>query len=243
MTIAFDPKGWKDLPTFALHDWWDIKQSGEHVPFHVDYERLEGGFVPDIPYALIRRFTKPGWVVYDPMAGAMVTHRVATFMSRKCISVDLTMRGNLDDEMYDDLILADARYYEPEEPVDMIVWHPPYQQVVQFSDSENDLSNMEPGEFWESVEDCLKTFDGILNSQRICAIVIGNIYRDQAVVPLPALMHLTVEKVAPWWKLKGWITKNIVGNRQGDHGLWEYRSVNADSFVFGHEEILVYKKE
>lgn len=242
MTIAFDPKDWRDLPTFALYDWWNIKQSGENVPFHLDYERLEGGFVPDIPYALIRRFTKPGWVVYDPMAGAMVTHRVATFMSRKCISVDLTMRGDWDDEVYHDLIVADARDYLLDEPADMIIWHPPYEHAVQFSDKEDDLSNMGSGDFWDAAEECLAMLDQNLKPNRMCAIVIGNVYRDGAIVPLPALMYMAVEKITDW-KLKGWITKNIVGNRQGDHGLWEYRSVNADSFVFGHEEILVYKKE
>ena len=47
-------------------------------------------------------------------------------------------------------------------------------------------------------------------------------------------------------KLKGIIVKNIEGNRgklgiQG--GIWRYRALNSDYYIFKHEYIFVFKKE
>ena len=47
-------------------------------------------------------------------------------------------------------------------------------------------------------------------------------------------------------KLKGIIVKNIEGNRgklgiQG--GIWRYRALNSDYYIFKHEYIFVFRKE
>lgn len=46
-------------------------------------------------------------------------------------------------------------------------------------------------------------------------------------------------------KLKGIIVKNIEGNRGklGQVGIWKYRALKSDYFLFKHEYILVFKKE
>ena len=45
-------------------------------------------------------------------------------------------------------------------------------------------------------------------------------------------------------KLKGTIVKNIEGNRgkQGTGGIWRYRALNSDYYIFKHEYIFVFKK-
>lgn len=46
-------------------------------------------------------------------------------------------------------------------------------------------------------------------------------------------------------KIKGVIVKNIEGNRGkiGTHGIWKYRALMSDYFIFKHEYIFVFKKE
>lgn len=45
-------------------------------------------------------------------------------------------------------------------------------------------------------------------------------------------------------KLKGIVVKDIVGNRgkMGSEGLWRYRTLKSDTFLFKHEYIFVFKK-
>ena len=46
-------------------------------------------------------------------------------------------------------------------------------------------------------------------------------------------------------KLKGIIVKNIEGNKGklGSQGIWRYRALKSDYFIFKHEYIFVFKKE
>ena len=46
-------------------------------------------------------------------------------------------------------------------------------------------------------------------------------------------------------KLKGIVVKNIEGNRGklGTSGIWRYRALKNDDYIFKHEYILVFKKE
>jgi DNA modification methylase len=230
------------VPPQSLDDLWLIERSGQFAPLE-GYERLPGSFVPEIPYWLMLRFTKPGWTVYDPMAGSMVTRRVGDKIGRKVISVDIANRGPPDDPLYNELIVKNASTYKPGE-VDMIIWHPPYRDIIQFTDNmPGDLSCMDEGDYWAVAMSCLVKFDLALKPNRVCAIVVGNIYKDGAIVPLPAQMHTTVHHVLPHWKLKGWIVKDIQNNRPGQLNLQRSRASRGDYFVFKHEAILVYKKE
>jgi hypothetical protein len=233
---------WRELPEMSIEDLWLIPRSGFHLPFELDIPPFHGGFVPDIPYFLMSRFTEPGWTVYDPMAGMMTTRRVGDKMARDVISVDICDHLPEDDPLGKELVLADARWYNPG-PVDMILWHPPYQSIIQFSNDPDDLSNMDNGEFWVAIGECLDTFDACLKPDRVCAIVIGNIYENGAIVPLPLMMESMVAQVCPDWKLKGSVVKDIHGNRQDNQRNFRLsRLVRANAFEFKWEAILVYHK-
>jgi len=241
--ISMDPKDWRDLPEQSLEDLWLIDSRDDCIPFKIEYEPLPGGFVPAIPYYLMKRFTKPGWTVYDPMAGALVTRRVGDKMQRDVISVDIADRGPDDDPLYKELIIADARTYNPG-PIDLIIWHPPYRDRVEFTDDADDLSNMKGDFFLHAIRDCMENFATFLKQDRMLAIVLGNIYENKALVSLPYQFHHIIDTL--WkkrWRLKAWIVKDIRGNRQGKGGLWRYRACASDSTVFRYETILVYKKE
>ncbi len=72
-------------------------------------------------------------------------------------------------------------------------------------------------------------------------IVIGDIYREGRYIPLSYHMH-GFARACSDWRLKGWVVKDIHGNRQGKDGLWLYRAANSDSFVFRKEHVLIYQK-
>jgi DNA modification methylase len=265
MPVAFNPKHWRDLPPDSLESLWLIEKSGSDLTFvdriidlkggetkvqtktiAINTPEFHGGFVPEIPLRLMLRFSKPGWVVYDPMAGMMTTHRVGSQICRDVISVDVAdhFLGDLSvDELaiQQNLILADAREYNPG-PVDLIIWHPPYRDIIKFSDDYADLSTMNIDEYWASMQACMRQFDKCLKPNRMISVVIGDIYKDSGYVPLATRLLDISTWATPSWKLKAWIIKDVQGNRQGQDGLWRYRACAGDTVMFKHEHILVWLK-
>ena len=73
---------------------------------------------------------------------------------------------------------------------------------------------------------------------------IGDIYRKSEVVPLGFYVMDAIKKNFKV-KMKDIIVKNIEGNqcKLGSQGIWKYRALNSDYFLFKHEYIFVSKKE
>lgn len=123
--------------------------------------------------------------------------------------------------------------------------HPPYWDVIKFTTLQNDLSNcVELKEFVNKFVDICKNFMLYLPKNRYFAVVIGDVYKNSEVIPLGfyIMHHIKLNfKV----KLKGIVVKNIEGNRGklGVNGIWRYRALKSDYYIFKHEYILVFKKE
>jgi len=129
--------------------------------------------------------------------------------------------------------------------VQFILMHPPYLNIVKFTDNENDLSNIGNlkefvGKFKIICENSLKHLD----KNKYFAIVVGDVYKNGEVLPL-AFYCMDMIKRYFAVKLKGIIVKNIEGNRGkiGQNNIWKYRALNSDYFIFKHEYIFVFKKE
>ena len=117
--------------------------------------------------------------------------------------------------------------------------------IVKFTDDKNDLSNSKNiDEFLAKFKKSLSNSLEFLAKNRYFAIVIGDIYKNSEVVPL-SFLCMNMVKSSFKTKLKGIIVKNIEGNRGklGVGGIWRYRALKSDYYIFKHEYILVFKKE
>ncbi len=129
--------------------------------------------------------------------------------------------------------------------IDLILLHPPYHDIIKFSDEPADLSNQTTvAEFTEKFGDVIANFYDLLAPHHYLAIVIGDKYSDSEWVPLGfRLMEETIRR-APGLKLKSILVKNMANNRaklqQGN--LWRYRALLGGFYIFKHEYILVFKK-
>ena len=83
-----------------------------------------------------------------------------------------------------------------------------------------------------------------MDKNRYFAIVIGDIYKNSEILPL-SFYCMDMIKRNFKVKLKGIVVKNIEGNRGklGAGGIWRYRALKNDYYIFKHEYILVFKKE
>ena len=128
--------------------------------------------------------------------------------------------------------------------VDFVLSHPPYWDILKFTDLPNDLSNITKlndflDKFVLSVQNSIK----YLRAGKHFAVVVGDLYRDGEVVPLGFYLMYAIKRNIKC-KLKGIVVKDMVGNRAklGMDALWRYRTLKSDTFLFKHEYIFVFKK-
>ena len=129
--------------------------------------------------------------------------------------------------------------------VDFLIAHPPYMDIVKFTEKKEDLSNISDLDtFIEKITLAMKNGLQYLKKDKYFAIVIGDVYKKREVVPLGVYVMDAIKKNFKV-KMKGIIVKNIEGNRGklGSQGIWKYRAMNSDYYLFKHEYIFVFKKE
>lgn len=257
----FDMNDWKNID-IETDDLWLIKErdkSGKHKNVY------HGNFVPQIPNQLIRRYTKKGEVVADIFNGSGTSLFECEKLERKFIGFDIN--SEILNYVKDEMGLCSQDFYKlnlcdntdkkafdqsmqnslnelGEKSVQLILMHPPYHDIVKFTNNVRDLSNLPNVDefinmFLLSCQNSLK----FLDKERYFAVIIGDIYKNSEVVPLSFLcMDMICKNFKV--KLKGVIVKNIEGNRGklGVGGIWRYRALKSDYYIFKHEYILVFKK-
>mgnify|MGYP003763706673 CR=1 FL=1 len=244
-----------DIITDSL---WIINERGKwgkHSNFY------HWNFIPQIPNQLIKRYTKKWDYVLDMFIWSWTTAVECENLWRNVIWVDI--QENLIERL-DKLIdwkikkkflvwdstkektVKDISKFLKEnwkEYVDLVLLHPPYFDIVKFSQKKEDLSNT------KSVDHFLEMFKKVLeNSKKLLKkwwyvwIVIGDKYQNSERIPLWFLCMQKAQEI--WLKLKSIIVKNIEWNRGKlwVWWIWRYRALSSDYYIFKHEYILIFKK-
>jgi 16S rRNA G966 N2-methylase RsmD len=248
-----DIKNWKELDINTDSLW--LIQNRDKTGKHSNY--YHGNFIPQIPNQLIQRYTKKDEIVFEPFMGSGTTLFECENLQRKYIGTDINQEiinyanekmqhsqaqfkisncDVLDNEKLDKVITQKVQF---------ILMHPPYMDIVKFTDNKNDLSQI------NNINDFVKTYKIVcentlkhLDKNRYFALVIGDVYKNSEVIPLGFYLMDMIKRNFKV-KLKGTIVKNIEGNRGklGAGGIWRYRALNSDYYIFKHEYIFVFKKE
>lgn len=257
-----DEEDWKttDLNVDSL--WLIDKRdnSGKHE------NNYHGNFIPQIPNQLIRRYTKKNDTVMELFAGSGTTLYECEKLERHYIGFDINseMINYINQKMADtqnihfvindcdvtntekmDTIIAQSLKWVAKPFVDFLIAHPPYMDIVKFTDRSEDLSQISDlNIFIEKITIAIKNGLQFLEKGKYFAMVIGDVYKKNEVIPLGFYIMNAIKQNFKC-KLKGIIVKNIEGNRGkiGSHGIWKYRALKSDYYLFKHEYIFVFKKE
>jgi hypothetical protein len=119
-----------------------------------------GNFVPQIPYQMLRRYTRPDEWVLDTFAGAGTTliegqrlgrHALGIELqpsvaeeARRLISAEANPHSTVAEVVVADSCSVDYRALlasHGQRSVQLIMMHPPYFDIIRFSDDPRDLSN------------------------------------------------------------------------------------------------------
>ena len=222
-----------------------------------------GNFVPQIPSDIIRRFTQEGDVIVEPFMGSGTTLFECERLKRRYVGYDINesivdyvkskmRRASRDFKIH----LTDAGSGKAEkelkgdlgkfgrESADLLILHPPYFDIIKFTEQKCDLSNA------SSLDDFLSRFVNVIGrmypyirKNGHIVLVAGDLYRNSEVVPLGfRLMDSMLSNFN--CKLKGIVIKDMVGNRAkiGLNALWRKRALRSDYYLFKHEYVFVFRK-
>jgi len=256
-----DIENWKELDINVDSLWLigERDKTGKHANIY------HGNFIPQIPNQLIRRYTKENEIVLDTFLGSGTTLFECEKLNRKFIGFDINEKminyvnskmSNTNIDFYiENCDVTNQIEFNTKidfalnkinnKKVQFVIMHPPYMDIVKFTDKKEDLSQISDlSEFINKFNTVVKNALNYLEKNRYFAVVIGDLYKNSEVIPLGFYVLDGIKRNSKV-KLKGIIVKNIEGNRAklGKGEIWRYRALKSDYYIFKHEYILVFKKE
>lgn len=257
-----DLNRWREYDEIQTDSLWlyDSRASGDgHT---LDYH---GNFIPQIATQLFTRYSRRHDIILDLFLGAGTSALEAVRLDRRCVGVDLKpelvayvrkkiqsdqldsrirlLQGNSADpaivpQLRGVLQAMEARYAH------LLILHPPYDDIIKFSDDPADLSNTASTDnFLDSFEAVARHGYELLAPGRFAALVIGDKYAGGELVPLGFWCMERMNRIG--FKTKAIVVKNIEGNEKGKGrtaNLWRYRALAGGYYIFKHEYIIVFFK-
>lgn len=255
-------KKWRDYTHILTGTLWQfpsrLKEHGHSNEYH-------GNYIPQIAQQMYERYTKKGDVVLDLFFGSGTSGIEAVNMDRRCIGVEL--KPELAESVSEkftpkqlvtdvNIICADSASETAvdkikarleimgEEKAQFLMLHPPYDDIIKFSDKKEDLSNCATTEeFYDLFEKVAQNGYDMLEKGRFACLIIGDSYKNSEVQPLGFECMDRMRKIG--FKLKSTIVKDIQGNERGKGrtaNLWRYRALAGGFSIFTHEYLFVFQK-
>ncbi len=249
---------WKDYSDIFTDSLWIIEKRDNSGAHRGNYH---GNFVPQIPHQLFTRYTQKGDWILDPFMGSGTSLIEAQRMGRNSIGIELKedvareAANRIATEKRDicaaKVFIGNSRTIDMEgllqkigiQKVQFVIMHPPYWDILKFSDDTEDLSNAATlKDFLDSFGEVIDNATKVLEKKRYCAVVIGDKYANSQIVPLGFYcMNLFMER---GFILKAVLIKNFdeTKAKANKQGIWRYRALASDFYIFKHEYIFVFKK-
>ena len=126
----------------------------------------------------------------------------------------------------------------------LVILHPPYHDIIAFSDNASDLSTAQTtADFLRMFGEVVDNATPLLERRRYLAVVIGDKYERGEWLPLGfACMQEVLKRD---YRLKSIVVKNFDETRakRDQKQLWRYRALAGGFYVFKHEYVLLFQKK
>jgi DNA modification methylase len=257
-----DLNRWREYEEVETGSLWLYPSRASGDGHKLDYH---GNYIPQIATQLLTRYSKKDDIVLDLFLGSGTTAIEAARLGRRCIGVELKpelveyVRGKIKPELLDERIhLLQGNSAAPEtiqrlteslrdmqaNAAQFLILHPPYADIIKFSDRPDDLSNAPTTEaFLAGFEVVARNGYDLLAPGRFAALIIGDKYANGELVPLGFWCMERMNRAG--FKTKAIIVKNIEGNEKGkgkSANLWRYRALAGGYYIFKHEYVMVFFK-
>lgn len=226
---------------------WAFPDRGKWATHDAKYR---GNWSPYIPRNVILRYSNAGDTVLDQFVGGGTTAVEAKLTGRNFIGVDINPNAvelsrnkcnfDFDSNVDISIRLGDARKLDlPDESVDLICTHPPYADIIQYSENiDGDLSHLPIKSFLMEIGKVAEESFRVLKKGKYCAILMGDTRKNGMVQPL-AFETMRIFEFA------GFKTKEIIIKEQHNckaTGFWKTNSIKHNFLLLAHEYLFVFKK-
>ncbi len=249
-------KAYDHIKTDSL--WVEARRdsSGVHT---ADYW---GNFIPQIPHQMMLRYTKRYDWVLDTFAGAGTTLIEGQRLGRHTLGVELQatiaeqarQRVQAEENRYGitwDITVGDSTMLDyqallaqhSQQQVQLVIMHPPYFDIIKFSDDARDLANAPSLDgFLAKMGELTERVAPVLEQHRYLVLVIGDKYIKGEWIPLG---FLTMQEITQrGFLLKSIVVKNFEGTtgKRNQQALWRYRALAGGFYLFKHEYLFIFQK-
>jgi hypothetical protein len=250
---------WKEYSDIITDSLWILDKRDTSGTHKASYW---GNFIPQIPNQFLRRYTKKGDWVLDTFLGSGTTLIECKRLGRNGIGMELQEDVAKDSQsviqqeknafnVQTELIIGDSTDIDYENLIDnygikkvqFLIMHPPYWDIIKFSEDKRDLSNAETvNDFLEKLMRVVDKTYPILEKKRYLALVLGDKYEKGEWIPLGFLAMQEILKRK--YKLKSIIVKNFdeTKAKRQQKELWRYRALVGGFYIFKHEYIFLFEK-
>jgi len=219
-------------PLFPTTLWDFPKQSyGDTPKGDNKYPGVTPAF---IIYNLIHRYTEPGDVVLDPMAGSGTTIDVCREEKRKVIALDIVPTRK-------DIIQADARSMPIKtESVDFVFIDSPYSDNIKYNDHPDNIGHIPATEerFFDELEKVMKEIYRVLKPGKYLAWLIGDQWAKGIFVPVGFKVY---ERLSKYFKPVD-IVVVVRRNQASNTPFWLSKALEHNFFLRGFKYLLIFQK-
>jgi len=187
-----------------------------------------------IIYNMLQRYTKPGDLVLDPMAGSGTTVDVCDEEGRAVIAYDINPQ-------HPRVQKNDSRKLPlDDEIIDMVFIDSPYGDNVSYSDDPADIGKIsaEDPRFYEELEKVAKECYRVLKPGKVLGWLIGDQWVKKRFTPVGFKVY---EMLTKYFEPIDIIC--VVRRGQSSHtGVWHYRARKFNFFLRGFKYLLLMRK-
>ncbi|MEW6556830.1 MAG: DNA methyltransferase [Elusimicrobiota bacterium] len=187
-----------------------------------------------IIYNLIKRYTEPGDLVLDPMAGSGTTLDVCKEERRRCIAYDIVPTRP-------EIKQNDARQIPLDDnSVDMIFIDSPYGDNVRYNDHPDNIGNIsaESEKFYDDLEKVMKECYRIIKPGKVLGWLIGDQWVKKKFTPVGFKIY---ERLCKYFEPVD-IISVVRRGQSSNTGVWYNRAIRFNFFLRGFKYLIIVKK-
>lgn len=225
---------------------WSFPDRGSWATHSGEYR---GNWSPYVPRNLILRYSNPGEWILDQFMGSGTTLVEGKLLNRNVIGIDINPQAvsiseaNLQFQCGKNSKVfirngnATNLHFIKDSSIDFICTHPPYANIIKYSNGiEGDISLFDVDEFLIAMRKVATEAFRVLKKKKMCAVMIGDIRKHGAVIPLGF-------RVMECFLQAGFTNKEIIIKEQHNCRSTDYwKKQNKKLLLLAHEYIFVFQK-